>query len=273
MFELNDSPNQMVSADGFQNLIMPFAKMLMVWLLIMLTAPIDTSYGADSPSTTAASRLHGLINLADDAVANIPVKLPNGPSLPPLFVLLHGAGQTPEYMISRFVEDADKVGAVLLAPKSRGVTWDIIGMERDAQMMDHIAIGAHYRYATSKDADRVMSAMAMVSSKVATDPAHQTLLGFSDGASFALALGTARNRPFTKVVALSPGILALAARTAVKRDVIIMHGRHDHAPSFEFTRSAIVPARRAENLKVRFIPFDGDHEIAMHLFDVLDGAQ
>lgn len=121
--------------------------------------------------------------------------------------------------------------------------------------------GPVLRYSKSGDGDRVMAAVAELEKLVVTDPDQMTLLGFSDGATFTLALGTARERPFTAVIALSPGLAAVAIRTTPRLPVLVMHARKDRSLPFDFTRDTIVPALRGTSLNVRLAPFDGGHEI------------
>jgi phospholipase/carboxylesterase len=203
-----------------------------------------------------------ILKLGDNAVASVPATA-SGSAIPPrLIVLLHGAGQTPDEMIARFARDADCADAVLLAPKSRGPTWDVI-LAAQMHALDGQSLTSDvYRYSTSSDADRVTEAIASLGKSVKTDSAQRFLLGFSDGATFALALGTSRDMPYAGVVALSPGLAVVASRPARKRAVLIMHGTNDRSLPFDFTRSTIVPMLRAERLAVRFMPFRGGHEIA-----------
>lgn len=125
------------------------------------------------------------------------------------------------------------------------------------------------RYSSSRDADRVMSAISQLQQTIRTDPSRQVLLGFSDGASFALALGPGRDRPFTAVVGLSPGLAVVPARAAPRRTVFIMHGRSDRSLSFDFTKGSIVPTLRDAGVNVEFVPFPGGHEIAAGAHDAL----
>jgi phospholipase/carboxylesterase len=214
-------------------------------------------------ATVAAPVGHSRVTLSlpDAAIASIPAARSDVVSLPPLIVLLHGAGQSPEQMIDRFAADPGCADAVLLAPKSIGQTWDVIWMAQRQMLEGASRLSSVFEYAGSKDADRVMSAISGLARQIKTDPARQLLLGFSDGATYALALGTARDRPFTAVAALSPGLAVVPARPARDRPVLVMHGKKDRSLPFEFTRSEIVPALRSAHLAVRFLPFDGGHEI------------
>ncbi len=237
--------------------------------LVLLAGSLLSFCGvvAQVPSPTARAQLaylRSIRDLQEGALASIPAPRVQGAPLPPLVVLLHGAGQSPEQMISRFAETPGCEDAIFLAPKSIGQSWDIAWLAQRQALEGATLAGNILRYSSSKDADRVMAAMARLAQTSKTDPARQILLGFSDGASFALGLGTSRDRPFTSVVALSPGLLAIATRPARGRPVLVMHGTHDHVLPFDFTRTTIIPALRSARLAVRFVPFEGDHEISGH---------
>src|SRR3954452_15057097 len=75
-----------------------------------------------APSAAAAHQPRA-IALPDDAVAYVPASA--GPH-PPLLVLLHGADHRPKWMIEQLAAQADARGLVLLAPTSRGITWDAV---------------------------------------------------------------------------------------------------------------------------------------------------
>jgi phospholipase/carboxylesterase len=200
-----------------------------------------------------------LLSLPDGAVALIPKSASTGD--PPLLVLLHGAGETPVPFLAKFREVADRTGAIILAPQSRNTTWDIIGKAELAQLGNDQGPDGIYRYSGSRDADRVASAIDALARIKKTDPARRVLLGFSDGATFALGLGTDRRLNYSAVIAIAPGIATVASKPAKGRDVIILHGRQDQTLPIEVTRTTIVPALRSARLKVSFVQFDGGHSL------------
>jgi predicted esterase len=87
------------------------------------------------------------------------------------------------------------------------------------------------------------------------------LSGFSDGATFALAMGMSRDYDFAAVIAWSPGIAIETERAASGRRVFVSHGRQDRVLSYDVECSAIVPMLRGEGAEVTFLPFDGGHEM------------
>ena len=103
-------------------------------------------------------------------------------------------------------------------------------------------------------------ALADLFSRAAVDPTHVVLLGFSDGASYALSIGLSNPDLFTAVIALSPGMLAPPRRLDREQRIFIAHGRRDRVLSFAATKE-IAESLRSAGENVRFRPFYGDHEI------------
>lgn len=211
-----------------------------------------------SPMASAQPVPRGVLTLPDGALAYVPS---GAGASAPLVVLLHGAGQAGDAMIARFQADADRLGLVLLAPKSRGATWDVVARAGMASMLGPSSLGGVYRYAGSPDGARIAAAEAALAGQVPTDPAHRVLLGFSDGASFALAYGTGRKTTYSAVFAVAPGLATLAASPARRRPVIVLHGRTDAVLPLAFTAGTIVPALRDAGLAVRLEIFAGGHGI------------
>jgi len=207
----------------------------------------------------------GLFPLPDDAVAYVPSSA--GPH-PPLLVLLHGAGRQRLTMVQRFEAEADARGIVLLAPTSRGPTWDAVQIGEQMPSPDSpLANRFAHRFDTSRDEKRVDAAIANLQKIVATDPQRTVIAGFSDGATFALAMGLSRYEHFAAVIAWSPGIAIETAAPARGRRVYISHGRQDPILKFEVTCNDIVPLVKGEGGEVTFVPFDGVHEAPVWLKD------
>ena len=199
------------------------------------------------PSATAPMLAAGETTLANGAVAYRPASAPPGPL--PLLVILHGASGFPPDFLQKMEPVADKLGLILLAPHSAGPTWDLV---ENLQMGDDPWHGP--------DARRLDQSLADLFSKAAIDPTHVVLLGFSDGASYALSLGLLNAKLFTSVIALSPGMLAPQQRIDRRQKIFIAHGRSDHILSFANARDIADGLRQAGD-NVRFRAFDGDHQI------------
>lgn len=199
------------------------------------------------PSATGPALAAGETTLVNGAVAYRPAAAPVRPL--PLLVLLHGAGGYPQGFLQKMEPVADRLGIILLAPHSSGPTWDLI---ENLQMDEEPWHGA--------DARRLDQSLGDLFNKAAVDPSHVVLLGFSDGASYALSLGLSNAKLFTGVVALSPGMLAPQHRIDRAQQVLIAHGRSDGVLSFENAKDIAESLRRTGN-NVRFRPFEGGHQI------------
>lgn len=199
------------------------------------------------PSLTAPSLAAGETTLANGVVAYRPAKPPAGPL--PLLILLHGAGGYPQGFLQKMEPLADKLGVILIAPHSLGRTWDLI---ENMQSGDQSWQGP--------DAHRFDQSLADLFKHSAVDPSHVVLLGFSDGASYALSLGLSNPKLFTAVIALSPGMMAPLTHIDHRQLVFIAHGRNDHVLPFDATKDIADELRRS-GANVRFRPFDGDHQI------------
>jgi phospholipase/carboxylesterase len=103
----------------------------------------------------------------------------------PLVLLLHGAGEDARDGLAQLRGQADKAGIVLLACSSRGPTWDLI-LNR-----------GHY----GPDIAAIDRALGDTFSRCTIDPARVGVGGYSDGASYALALGLAHGDQFCHVLA------------------------------------------------------------------------
>lgn len=150
---------------------------------------------------------------------------------------------------------ADERGLLLLAPASRGSTWDAIrgGYGPDVRLIDR--------------------ALQQVFRAVAVDSGRIAVAGFSDGASYALGLGLASGGLFSRAVAFSPGFVPETRRDGAPR-IFVNHGTADEVLPIERTSRRIVPALRDEGLDVTYREFPGPHtvprEIAREAVDWLD---
>jgi predicted esterase len=97
--------------------------------------------------------------------------------------------------------------------------------------------------------------------KAPIDPNRVVLLGFSDGASYALSLGTANPRLFRSIIALSPGYTAVPRRVDPAQRIFIAHGTDDQILPPGNVRKAVLPDLQAAGLKPRMRWFNGGHTI------------
>ena len=167
--------------------------------------------------------------------------VPPGEGPKHLVLLLHGATLTPESAMTLLRPYANDQGLMVLAPKSRGVTWDIVA--QGAFGPDVAAI------------DRLLEQV------FAQYPVQDVAVaGFSDGASYALSLGLTNGDLFRSVVAFSAGFIALQEPRGQPR-IFISHGTHDSVLPIGRTSRRGVPRLRASGYRVEYVEFDGDHEV------------
>jgi phospholipase/carboxylesterase len=159
-----------------------------------------------------------------------------------LIVMLHGAGGDAMQSIRLLRHVADRDGILLLAPKSRGSTWDALvhGFGPDARAIDE--------------------ELREVFSRYAVDPAHVAVGGFSDGASYALSLGLSNGDLFSAVLAFSPGYMAPEALRGKPR-VYVSHGTGDRVLNIDLCSRALVPRLRDRGYPVEYREFDGAHAV------------
>jgi phospholipase/carboxylesterase len=163
----------------------------------------------------------------------------------PLAVMLHGAGGTADGMRFTFAL-ADEFGVPVLAPDSRGRTWDAI-------------LGGF-----GPDVEFINAGLAYTFERMAVDPARIGIGGFSDGASYALSLGVANGDLFTHVLAFSPGFIARAGPRGKPR-VFISHGTRDEVLPIDRTSRSIVPDLERRGYDVTYREFNGPHTVPADL--------
>jgi predicted esterase len=161
----------------------------------------------------------------------------------PLIVSLHGAGGDARGGLALFADAVAERDIVLLAPPSRGRTWDAIAGGRfgpDVELLDR--------------------ALELIFDSFEIDRERVALAGFSDGASYALSLGLKNGDLFTRLVALSPGFVGDHPRAGTP-PIFIAHGTEDPVLPIDRTSRTIVPQLRAEGYHVRYEEFPGGHEV------------
>ena len=189
-----------------------------------------------------------------DALLHVPAGLRADRALP-LVITLHGAGGDAEDGLALLRSQAEERGLLLLAPASRGRTWDAIGgaWGPDVRLVDRAL-------------ERVFAALPVDSGRIA-------VAGFSDGASYALGLGLANGALCSRVVAFSPGFVPEARREGTP-GIFVSHGSADDVLPVDRTSRRIVPALRDQGLDVTYREFSGPHtvprEIAEEAVEWLD---
>ena len=160
----------------------------------------------------------------------------------PFALMLHGAGGDARGGVSPFLDLADGAGLVLLAPESRGRTWDVLlgGYGPDVEFIDR--------------------ALEQTLGRLAVDPERLAVGGFSDGASYALSLGIDNGDLFSHVLAFSPGFMAPAERRG-RPPVFVSHGTADQVLPIDRTSRRIVPQLERQGYQVTYREFDGPHTV------------
>ncbi|HEY6581598.1 MAG TPA: hypothetical protein VIZ60_10785, partial [Rubrobacter sp.] len=163
-------------------------------------------------------------------------------NMAPLALTLHGAGGDARSGISHFLHLADAAGVVLLAPESRGRTWDVL-------------VGGY-----GPDVEFIDRALKWAFDRLALDTRRLAITGFSDGASYGLSLGLTNGDLFTHLIAFSPGFMAPAQRRG-KPPVFVSHGTRDRVLPIGRCSRRIVPQLDRAGYRVRYREFDGPHTV------------
>jgi predicted esterase len=158
----------------------------------------------------------------------------------PLLVMLHGAGGDAQQSIRLVRAAADASGVLVLAPRSRGATWDAL------------------RGSFGPDARAIDAQLADVFDHYAVDPRHVAVGGFSDGASYALSLGVSNGELFGAVIAFSPGFMPAAPASGRPR-VFVSHGTGDEVLNIDLCSRTLVPRLRRIGYPVDYHEFAGGH--------------
>lgn len=187
----------------------------------------------------ASSGLHPLgLAKGRDGLFYVPERRSSRPG--PLVLTLHGAGSNAHDAIQQFRRLADLHGIVLVAPDARTGEWDLLdgGFGPDVDFIDH--------------------SLAKAFQLCAIDPHHIAIAGFSDGGSYALALGLSNAELFTHVIAFSPGFMTIPAASRRPR-VFISHGSNDLILPVVRCSHRIVARLKRDGYSVTLREFPGGH--------------
>ena len=190
--------------------------------------------------TTATGEITLGLDSDRDAILRLPQSTPERAL--PLFVMLHGATQSAEDMFWYLGDAPQEIGVAVLAPNSRDTTWDAI------------------QGSFGTDVEFLNRALERVFETVAIDPAHVSMGGFSDGASYGISLGLINGDLFSSVVAFSPGFV-IDGTPHSKPRIFISHGTNDRILPIDRCGRRIASGLKASGYDVTFREFEGDHEI------------
>jgi len=149
----------------------------------------------------------------------------------PLLTVLHGAGRQDELLCRGYRDEAARRDAFFLIPRSTYPTWDLlVGQGRP-------------------DLDFLERLYAEIYQRVPIDPARQALIGYSDGASYALAVGLSNPRLFAAVMGWAAGFVAIDTNAIGPDDpkprILLEHGTHDTVFPFELIAAPNVELLRS----------------------------
>jgi predicted esterase len=207
-----------------------------------LANPIITTQITAPKGTATKGLTIPYANGGQDAVLYVPAGYQ--PSVPAPFVLmLHGENQAALTALNLFQPYADAGGIVLLAVDSSTTTWDVIASEQ-----------------YGPDVTFINAALAAAFNQINVDPARVSIEGFSDGASYALAMGRTNGNLFSRIIAFSPGEQPGYTPTG-KPKIFMSQGLSDPLNLPSETGEFFNQQLTAAGYSVDFVEFSGVHEI------------
>jgi poly(3-hydroxybutyrate) depolymerase len=161
----------------------------------------------------------------------------------PLLAVFHGVSGIDGGLFATATKWADQHGALVIAQRSTGVSWDIV------------------RRSFGADVEVTNYLFNWIMRRHAIDPTRIGITGFSDGASHALSLGLTNGDLFNCILAFSPGFMRPATLTGKPR-IVIAHGVSDQILPVDCGRRC---ARQLANhgYDVRYHEFDGGHTVPL----------
>jgi phospholipase/carboxylesterase len=203
--------------------------------------PVErTSFGPAAPGVQPVQRIGNRAGLLY-VPASVEPSRPN-----PLVVMLHGAGATASDVIPMVTACADEHSVVVLAPTSRGATWDMI------------------QRTYGPDVAALDQALRDLFRSYFVDPEHIAIAGFSDGASYALSLGLANGDLFSDILAFSPGFAA-PTRAEESPRIFISHGREDRVLPIDRCGRRVARVLTRSGYDVDYREFSGGHVVLSDL--------
>jgi predicted esterase len=201
-----------------------------------------TDHTTPSPlgSSSVGRQIYLGLDRDRDAILQLPRSATNAPL--PLLLFLHGATQSAEDMFWYLDSAPDEAGVAILAPNARDTTWDAI------------------TDSFGPDVEFVNGALQRVFDTVAIDPARIVIGGFSDGATYAIALGLINGDLFKRVLGCSPGFV-INGPSQGKPSFFISHGTRDNILPIDRCGRRVAADLKARGYEVTFREFDGRHEI------------
>jgi phospholipase/carboxylesterase len=176
-----------------------------------------------------------------DGVIYVPEAVILGMPLP-LAIAFHGAGSSGRACQYAFAM-AEEFPHVIVAPDSRDEkTWDVI-------------LG-HY----GDDQIFIEAAFAQAVRQCPIDRTRLTIMGHSDGGSYALSFGIGVGDLFGHIMAYSPGVMTPVAARGKPR-VFISHGISDRTMPIDDTSRKFAPRLTGLGYDVTYREYEGGHGV------------
>ncbi len=156
------------------------------------------------------------------------------------------------------IPEARRCGCLLLAVASHGTTWDLVRATRTARRRDATV---RLDRLFGDDAGRVERALSSLRASPLVDSRRVALIGFSDGASYALSLALANPDLVRGAVAVAPGFHLEPGAIDPTQRLFIAHSPQDDVLSFENSRDGIAASLRNAGFDPVFHAFRGGHVI------------
>jgi len=228
-------------------------------LAVAALAAIGQPLAARSPRLTLVSAPapvfpEGTSRVGEGALLFRPPGPANGSR--PLLVLFNGAGGSARRMLDGMIPEARRCACLLLAIASRGTTWDLVTAMRAARGREG---PARLDSLFGDDAGRVERALSSLLASPIVDRRGVVLIGFSDGASYALSLALANPHLVRGVVAIAPGFHLEPDTIDPSQRLFIAHSPEDQILSFATSRDRIAGSLRNAGFDPAFHAYRGGH--------------
>ncbi len=168
----------------------------------------------------------------------------------PLVLALHGATGSGDSMLRSTRQAAEQHGAIVLAPSSGAGTWDAL------------------RGNFTDDLPRLDRMLDDAFDRCNVDPSRIAIVGFSDGATYALTLGLINGDLFTHIVAHSPGFIIPGKAHGRRPKVFLSHGRRDTVLPIDQCGRRIAAQLRRDGFALEYVEFDGGHTASPEMREI-----
>ncbi|BDA49352.1 probable feruloyl esterase C [Coccomyxa sp. Obi] len=162
-----------------------------------------------------------------------------------MILAIHAAGKGGLDALGVLIDQANSSGIILLAPDSRGATWDALPAQDGAFGPDIAFISA---------------ALAQAFAQYNVNADTLGIQGFSDGATYALGLGMTNGKLFAKVMANSPGGV-IAERVQGMPPIFMSAGLQDDIFPINQAGNPTACYLKSVGYNVTYIQFTGKHEV------------